>query len=180
MSAADTKWTDLLISLGKLIHNKNYTLEEVLKMSWDKKCELITSHSAACARYFNHRVQKFFKFILRSSNSQFGILKDFFYRIEFQHRGSPHIHGLLWIENAPKFQKNSDSEVCKYIDQISSCSTCPKDDEIEYVKLQKHKHSKTCRRKKKGVTTCRFGAPWPPMLQTQILYPLGRYSPSKY
>ena len=62
--------------------------------------------------------------------------------------------------------------MCKYIDQISSCSTNVKENEIEFVKLQKHKHSKTCKKRKRGVTKCHFGAPWPPMEETKILHPL--------
>ncbi len=26
---------------------------------------------------------------------------DYFYRVEFQARGSPHTHALFWVENAP-------------------------------------------------------------------------------
>jgi len=28
-------------------------------------------------------------------------VKDFWCRYEWQHRGSPHVHGFLWIEGAP-------------------------------------------------------------------------------
>lgn len=28
-------------------------------------------------------------------------VKDFWYRVEYQHRGSPHVHGLLWLRDAP-------------------------------------------------------------------------------
>jgi hypothetical protein len=30
---------------------------------------------------------------------------------EFQNRGSEHEHGLLWIEDAPIYGKDSDSEI---------------------------------------------------------------------
>ncbi|KAF0726267.1 Uncharacterized protein FWK35_00025283 [Aphis craccivora] len=30
-------------------------------------------------------------------------VKHFFYRVEYQHRGSPHVHMLLWLYNAPVF-----------------------------------------------------------------------------
>ena len=102
LSAADTKWTNLLISLGKLLHNVTYTESDIESMTWAEKCTLISSHPAACARYFHNRVQKFFKYILHSPQSPFGHLEDFFFRIEFQHKGSPHVHGLLWIKEAPK------------------------------------------------------------------------------
>ena len=30
-----------------------------------------------------------------------GEIKDYFWRVEFQQRGSPHIHSLWWVEDAP-------------------------------------------------------------------------------
>ena len=172
LSAADTKWTNLLISLGKLLHNVTYTKSDIENMTWEEKCTLISSHPAACARYFHNRVQKFFKYVLHSPHSPFGHLEDFFYRIEFQHRGSPHVHGLLWIKGTPKFDVNSDLEVCAYIDSIIACTSNVSEEEQPYVQFQKHHHSKTCYKKFRGKKVCRFGAPWPPMTHTVILRPL--------
>ena len=42
----------------------------------------------------------------------------------------------------------------------------------KYIDLQLHKHSKTCIRKIDNTKKCRFGAPWPPLDKTLILYPL--------
>ena len=36
--------------------------------------------------------------------SVFGIVTDHWYRIEFQNRGAPHVHMLLWV--APEFRDN--------------------------------------------------------------------------
>ena len=30
---------------------------------------------------------------------------DFWFRYEWQHRGSPHVHGLAWLPNAPDVEK---------------------------------------------------------------------------
>ena len=94
LSAADTKWVNLLMSLGKLLDDKTYTKVDIEKMTWAEKCRLVSSHPAACAKFFHHCVQKFFKHVLHSPYSPFGQIEYFFYRVEFQHRGSPHIHGL--------------------------------------------------------------------------------------
>ena len=173
LSAADTKWTELLQSIYLLIHKKDITQDEIENMPWTEKCELISKDPGTCARYFNNRVQKFFKHILKSPHSPFGILANSFYRIEFQHRGSPHIHGLLWIKNVPHYENNTDTEIIKYIDSIISCSSNEKNN--KYIELQKHKHSKTCIRKINNTKKCRFSAPWPPLDKTQILYPLDEH-----
>ena len=30
-----------------------------------------------------------------------GAIRDFFYRVEFRERGSPHIHALFWLKMLP-------------------------------------------------------------------------------
>ena len=170
LSAADTKWLELLRSIYISLHQKTVTDAELQNMSWSDKCELISKDPATCARYFNNKVQKFVKHILKSPHSPFGTLATSFYRVEFQHCGSPHIHGLLWIKNAPHYEKDTDQHIIQYIDSIISCSSS--DIHQKYVNLQIHKHSKTCIRKIANKKKCRFGAPWPPLDKTQILYPL--------
>ena len=149
---------------------KKKTDAELDSMSWCDKCELISKDPATCAQYFNNKVQKFVKHILKSPYSPFSILTTSFDRVEFQHRGSPHIHGLLWIKNAPHYDKDTDKDIIQYIDSIISCSF--NEENKKYVDLQIHKHSKTCIRKIANKKKCRFGAPWPPLDKTQILYPL--------
>jgi len=41
-----------------------------------------------------------------------------------------------------------------------------------YVEYQKHKHGHSCLKKVRGQSVCRFGIPYPPMRQTEILKPL--------
>ena len=139
-------------------------------MSWYEKCDLISKDPGTCALFFNNRVKKFFKHILKSPHSPIGKLENFFYHVEFQHRGSPHIHALLWIKNAPHYEKDNDLTIIQYIDKIISCSS--NDTHKKYIDLQIHKHSKTCIKKTKNNRQYRFGAPWPPLDKTQILYPL--------
>ncbi|KAJ1518875.1 hypothetical protein ONE63_011522 [Megalurothrips usitatus] len=50
---------------------------------------------------------------------------DFWYRVEYQHRGSPHLHGLFWIKGAPDvtdLDKNIEKrdEVLKYFSNLIS------------------------------------------------------------
>ena len=48
---------------------------------------------------------------------------DYWYRFEWQHRGSPHVHGLAWFEGAPDAQQvldRAESERYKYAYTIGS------------------------------------------------------------
>ena len=143
LSAADTRWSNLLISPGKLLDNTTYTQCDIDKMMWEQKCRLIALHPAACARYFHNRVQRFFKYVLNSPHSPFCHLDDCFHWIEFQHRESAHVHSITWIRETLKFDINSDEEVCAYIDRIIACTSNVPETEQEYIQFQKHHHSKT-------------------------------------
>ena len=74
LSSADTNWSNLLVPLGKLLHDKSFTETDLDQMNREEKCTLVSLHPTACARYFNHHVQKFFKHVLHSPFSPFGKL----------------------------------------------------------------------------------------------------------
>lgn len=105
---------------------------------------------------------------MKSEHNPIGKVTEYFYRVEFQQRGSPHIHILLWVDNAPCYNVDANEEIVKYVDKHVSSSS---DSEFkDLLSLQMHKHSKTCR--KKGHPICRFGFPLPPLPRAMILEPL--------
>ena len=116
LSAADTRWTDLLKMLAKLNDGIDYSEKELENLSWQEKTKLVQKDPVTCSRYFDHRVQEFLNTNLKSSCEPIGKLLDYFYRIEFQQRGSPHIHMLVWIENAPTLETNSEREIVQFVD----------------------------------------------------------------
>ena len=90
-----------------------------------------------------------------------GSVVDFFYKVEFQMRGSPHIHMLIWIENAPQLDDtlHSETEVTTFVNKYVCCT---KDDDMEdLVSYQQHAHGRTCRKKNRN--DCRFNFPQPPI-----------------
>ena len=115
LSAADTRWTDLLRMLAKLNDGIEYSEKEVNNLTWQEKTKLVQKDPVTCSRYFDHRVQEFLNTVLKSACNPTGKVKDFFYRVEFQQCGSPHIQMLIWIENAPILEKKirrGNSPVC--------------------------------------------------------------------
>lgn len=71
--------------------------------------------------FFYHRVHKFidtyYVDILGAS--------DYWYRFKWQHRGSPHVHGLAWLHNAPNAEQalkeddpSSKRELINFIDDL--------------------------------------------------------------
>ena len=55
-------------------------------------------------------VQLFIRDVLKSNVAPIEEIADYFYRVEFQQRGSPHIHGLFWIKDAPQYGKDSNAQ----------------------------------------------------------------------
>ena len=120
-SSAETKWIHLLRILGKLIDHKDYSGEDLENRTWDEKCRLIQSDPVTCARHFDYQFNTFLKQFLMKDIAPLGKIRDWFYRVEYQQRGSPHVHMLIWFENAPVFGVDKDEDVTAFIDKIITC-----------------------------------------------------------
>jgi len=140
-------------------------------MTWQQKSNLIQKDPATCARNFDHMVQLFICDVLKSSVLPIGEIADYFYRVEFQQRGSPHIHGLFWARKAPQYEKSSNEEIVRFVDKYITCQKPDNSSDMEdLVNLQMHRHAKKC--KKAGHSICRFNFTLPPMPRTMTLTPL--------
>ena len=175
LSAAETKWSELIVILTQVLENKVITLEEAENMSYEKKCDLIRNDPVTCVRYFEHRLKCLWEILSAPCGPFQGYeLEDQYVRVEFQVRGSPHVHALLWLKDAPKYDKDNPESVerCReFIDKLISVSSKPTEFPEELINLQRHKHSHTCKKHVKDGIKCRFGVPYFPMRKTMILEP---------
>ena len=170
-SSAETQWIHLRI-LAKLVGDKEYSDTELQNLTWEEKSRLIQSDPVTCARHFDYQFNHFLKHFLMSGATPLGKIADWFYRVEYQQRGSPHIHMLIWLEDAPVYGCDDDSVVTSFIDEIITCKKSDNNPELEHlVNRQIHRHCQTCRKTSKA--ECRFNFPQPPMKATSILHPLG-------
>jgi SOS response regulatory protein OraA/RecX len=113
-------------------------------------------NSASCSPFGEHRVVDFFK------------------RIEFQQRGSPHAHILVWLDNVPKEEISPDmSLTVRLIDELYGVD--PAELREACAMNQTHRHTFTCyKRCREENKKCRFGAPFWPMRETTILIPMSK------
>lgn len=175
-SAADLRWPEVLHALLMCSSDPKRNIED---LSFQEKSKLLQENPVLAARMFDHRVHVLFHELLLSKAEPLGKIVDFFWRTEFQVRGSPHIHCLLWVENAPKLDEDSDELVCAFIDKyISTELPDPEVDPvlhqiIKQVQTHSKNHSKTCFKGSgsRQSQICRFLFPRPPMLQTTIFRP---------
>ena len=145
--------------------------------SWKNK--LISENVTQSTLHFSKRTDKIMSFL--SSKGMFAhggknfSTDSYFYRVEFQQRGAPHIHCLLWLEDEdgkkPPSMWNDDNlseeelntQIADFADSVMSgsaldmnCDSCAEYNEdcencIEGKKLvekyQIHRHTFSCRKK---------------------------------
>ena len=165
LSAADLKWPDMIQTIAKQ-YGVHYTDDEVAKLSFDEKSNWLKRNPVTAARHFHYRLTVFFQEFLKSTAKPLGEIADYAIRIEFQARGSPHAHCVIWVKDAPEYGVDHDNKVCDFIDQYVSCELPNQDSKLRelVLLLQQHKHSSYCKRNK----SCRFNFPKPPSSKTLI------------
>lgn len=124
LSASEYRWSQLLTILYRLRYGKDYEGgDPAVEMSSDMRTDLVNEDPVTCYLYFNKLVDTIM-FLLKSSRLspfyQYRIV-DFFKRVEFQQRGSPHVHCLIWLENDPKeIVSENMPETIRMIDALCS------------------------------------------------------------
>ena len=113
-SAADNQWPDL----ARLICSNDPDTASSRRRA-------VIDNPAISDWFFSHRIQKFVEAfyvdVLGAS--------DYWFRFEWQHRGSPHVHGVAWFTDAPDAQRaasaadssgSAQQQLLQYVDKIVS------------------------------------------------------------
>lgn len=100
-SAAEHRWND---AVAKILR-KQYDSGDPCNMDWSEKNEVLQSNPVTVARMFEHRFHLFQTEVIFSPSEPIGKVSDFFQRVEFQERGSPHMHCLYWIKKLQNLLK---------------------------------------------------------------------------
>ena len=79
-------------------------------MSFEEKSKWLRRNPVTAARHFQYRLNVFFSDFLKSNAKPLGEVTDYAIRVEFQARGSPHAHNVIWVKDAPKFGHDSDED----------------------------------------------------------------------
>ena len=121
LSCADLRWPELFQIISRA-NGRNMNDEEVDALSYDEKCRLINLNPVITAKHFQYRVKTLFtEILLKEANP---ICKIVYYalRIEFQMRGSPHLHALIWTSDCPRLTQDTKEAYVEYVDQhVQAC-----------------------------------------------------------
>jgi hypothetical protein len=91
-SSADIQWPDMHQHMP---NNDPDAAENAT--SYHTRMNDLNNNPAIAAYYFQKHWQIFFDEVIKPKFK----IKDYWWQYEWQHRGSSHIHGFLWMENAP-------------------------------------------------------------------------------
>ena len=174
LSSADFHWPEPY----KLL---NYDPQ---KLTPKEKAKIISENPLVFDTYFFMKS----KYFMDNCFSKFFGVKDLWYRYEYQHRGSIHLHGIAWFKDAPKINGNLTSskqiEIINYFDNLISCENPDPNVHIDDIhpcqlklssvtslskdlaqlvnRVQRHTSCKKqyCLRKKNKKVSCRFKFPF--------------------
>ena len=147
-------------------------LSEYKKRFIRNKTDFFKNNFFLITRMFNARVKAFIK--LMTADGKFS---HYSYRIEFQLRGMPHLHGVFWLnENEIKdcIDENGqykDENVVELIDKWISCSLNTGNEKLNKLikDVNVHGHTNSCSKGK--TSSCRFDFPKLPSRRTLIAHP---------
>lgn len=165
MESVTVKTSDEIEASVKLWWEKNqelYELPEVtedvnllvyykwyLKQNIMSKTDFLKDHFILISRIFNNRVKAFHTEVMKKKG-----IKNYCYRVEFQMRGLPHIHGVAWLDQESTkdclddkglFREDKDGEafIITLIDKWTKCSLNPGGENEQNDKKKLNKKIKT-------------------------------------
>ena len=100
LSCADLRWPELFQIIAKM-QGKKMTNEELDALSYNERCQILNTNPVIVAKHFQYRVATFFNEVLVSKANPISKIVYYALCIEFQMRGSPHLHALIWTSDCP-------------------------------------------------------------------------------
>ena len=144
------------------------------------KHQLFKDYTFLITRMFDARVKSLVNNILMGGGKDKIPFQYYSYRVEFQARGMPHIHGVAWIDKDWLRlkgiadicdEKNEAIVLTEIVDKMISCQLPEDDPNLKKIvsEVQKHKHTKSCL---KYNGKCRYDFPKLPSPKTILAKPL--------
>ena len=129
--------------------------------------KLCTEDPISVSRKFSLKFHAFFRKVILNGEV-LGKVDHFYWKKEYQARGAPHYHVLVWIRDAPVIGQDDPGKVLGWIQERITSHIPDKNSSPELYRLvtryQLHKCSSYCKRRRKCpnntfITRCRFGFP---------------------
>ena len=118
LSMAEFDWPELLQEIIETVYRQKVSKEQIAKMTANQKNKLITENYVQSTLHFQKRIEKIFSLMkydnfFNDSEDKKYFVSSYFYRVEFQQRGAPHVHSLLWLTDTDVSEHHTDEELCE-------------------------------------------------------------------
>ena len=146
LSCAEYSWDGLFQEILETVRGRKVTAEEISELNTQQRNRIVSENVVQSTVHFQKRIEKILKLLtyqnFLSDNCPYSV-SSYFYRVEFQMRGAPHIHCLLWLEDekgnsAPTFwtgnskEENEDiGDKIKKIEKMASLITSASEDDAK-------------------------------------------------
>lgn len=157
------RWDELQSYIMEFDQKGQVPAEDIADLTVAEKRRNISTHMFQVMHHFEKRIRTVYTFMKTENSLGEGYkMDDYFYRDEFQLRGYPHIHSLLYIldedgKPAPHFHGDEES-AARCVDFVDSV-ICGKKDSVDDPEVQQlaatyqtHSHTFTCYKKNKTFT----------------------------
>ena len=105
-SPCEHEWWPLIQILFTDVNpGQHITIEQAKGIPRDDRLELVAKNPVLCAIYYDTRWKEMM-LLFKSKDGPFrdNPMIDYFWRTDFQYRGSPHNHMVVWLKDAPKYR----------------------------------------------------------------------------
>jgi hypothetical protein len=118
-SPSEVNWYELIAILYRINQDREMTLRQCAALERELRLEQIRSDPVTCSRYFANRMSLMMAY-LQAANGPFkdNPVQDFFWRVDFQYRGSPHVHMMVWLRDAPQYETRQQIKTNLIMDKL--------------------------------------------------------------
>ena len=105
IACAEYKWDNLIKEIVEVKEKRRIDLSDIKLMNSSEKNKFLSENAVISTIHFHKRMEKLFKYFKQAEAFGTFIMRDYYLRVEFQARGAPHLHCLLWLEEEVLDQK---------------------------------------------------------------------------
>ena len=118
-SPSEVNWYELISVLYRVDQNIELTTRQCASLKRETRLDQIRNDPVTSARYFQNRMTLMMAY-LQANNGPFkdNPIKDYFWRVDFQYRGSPHVHMMVWLEGAPLYETRQQVKTNLIMDKL--------------------------------------------------------------
>ena len=119
-SAAEFHWIEI-IQVVACQYGEILTDEQINAMDWSTKVNYLKRNPVTVAMQIDYVFKQLWGKVILSEMHPIGPVFNFDDRMEFQNRGTEHMHTPIYIVDASKMDENKYSEVVEFIDKYITC-----------------------------------------------------------